>query len=53
VPAPSSSPICAVLGDLAALPQAEQDTLAGRIPQLMAYLAWVPDPGIREECGIH
>ncbi|WP_433355794.1 ISAs1 family transposase [Microtetraspora malaysiensis] len=44
MPAPSSSPISAVLGDLAALPQEERDALAGRIPQLMAYLAWVPDP---------
>ncbi|WP_433499793.1 transposase family protein [Sphaerimonospora sp. CA-214678] len=44
MPAPVSSPICAVLGDLAALPQADRDALTVRIPQLMAYLAWVPDP---------
>jgi hypothetical protein len=43
VPAPASS-ICAVLGDLAALPAADRDVLADRIPQLMAHLAWVPDP---------
>jgi predicted transposase YbfD/YdcC len=29
---------------LIALPQDEQDALAARIPRLMAYLAWVPDP---------
>lgn len=44
MPAPSSSLICAVLGDLAGLPAADRDLLADGIPQLLAYLAWVPDP---------
>ncbi|WP_433501767.1 ISAs1 family transposase (plasmid) [Sphaerimonospora sp. CA-214678] len=44
MPAPSSSPIFTVLGQLAALPPAERDALVSRVPQLMAYLAWVPDP---------
>jgi DDE_Tnp_1-associated len=44
VPAPSSSLISAVLGDLADLPACDRDALAGGIPQLLAHLAWVPDP---------
>ncbi|MFB4306885.1 ISAs1 family transposase [Actinomadura sp. GTD37] len=34
----------AVLGDLAGLPAADREVLAGKVPQLMAHLAWVPDP---------
>ena len=44
MPACSSSLIFAVLGDLAGLPAAGREVLAGRVPQLMAHLAWVPDP---------
>lgn len=44
MPAVASSLICAVFGDLAALPAADREVLADRIPQLLAYLAWVPDP---------
>ena len=44
MPAPSSSLISTVLGDLAGLPEADRDALADRIPQLIAHLAWVPDP---------
>lgn len=44
MPACSSSLIFAVLGDLAGLPAAGREVLAGRIPQLMAHLAWIPDP---------
>jgi predicted transposase YbfD/YdcC len=44
VPACSSSLISAVVGDLASLPAADRAALAERIPQLVAYLAWVPDP---------
>jgi hypothetical protein len=44
VPAGAASLICAVLGDLAALPAADREVPADRIPQLLAYLAWVPDP---------
>ena len=44
MPAPSSSLICAVLGDLAGSPAADRDVLVSGIPRLVAYLAWVPDP---------
>ena len=44
MPAPSSSLVSAVLGDLAVLPEADRDALTARIPQLVAHLAWVPDP---------
>jgi predicted transposase YbfD/YdcC len=44
VPVCSSSLIRAVLGDLAGLPAADRGVLVGNIPQLMAHLAWVPDP---------
>jgi predicted transposase YbfD/YdcC len=44
VPAPSSSLISAVLGDLAALPVVDRQLFADQVPQLPAYLAWVPDP---------
>jgi predicted transposase YbfD/YdcC len=50
VPAPSSSLISAVLGDLAGLREADRDALADRIPQLISHLAWVPDP--RDPRGI-
>ena len=43
MPAPSSSLISAVLGDLAGLPEADRDALADKIPQLIAHLAWVPE----------
>lgn len=44
MPAPSSSLISAVLGDLADLPASDRDALVARIPQLIAHLAWLPDP---------
>jgi predicted transposase YbfD/YdcC len=50
VPAPASSLICAVLGHLAGLPDADRKALAARVPALMAHLAWVPDP--RDPRGI-
>jgi predicted transposase YbfD/YdcC len=41
VPAPASSQISAVVGDLAV---DDREALAARIPALVAHLAWVPDP---------
>jgi hypothetical protein len=36
--------------DLADLPAARRDLLTARIPQLIAYLAWIPDP--RDRRGV-
>lgn len=41
MPAPASSLISAVVGDLAVV---DREALAARIPALVAHLAWVPDP---------
>jgi predicted transposase YbfD/YdcC len=35
---------------MAGLPAADRDVLAGKVPQLTAYLAWVPDP--RDRRGV-
>jgi hypothetical protein len=50
VPALSSSLINPALDQLAALPDLDRELLAGRLPNLLHYLAWVPDP--RERRGI-
>lgn len=44
MPAYSSSLISAALGHLADVPNGDREGLLGRLPDLLEYLAWVPDP---------
>ncbi|WP_344398171.1 ISAs1 family transposase, partial [Actinomadura alba] len=50
MPASSSSLINPVLDQLAGLPDPDRELLAGGLPNLLHYLAWVPDP--RDRRGV-